>query len=86
MTRQEAKQIVMANKALFPLDYLRLNENDIENQAMLYAKALSDYPLNVVQDAFIACTKTAKHAILISDIYDKLQTSNTRIYRKINKR
>lgn len=72
MTKDEAFEIVRANRILFPMDFLRFEDSDFESMAMLYAKALGRYSLKEVREAFVECSKTCHHCIKVSDLYAKL--------------
>lgn len=72
MTKDEAFEIVRANRILFPMDFLRFEDSDFESMAMLYAKALGRYSLKEVREAFVECSKTCQHCIKVSDLYAKL--------------
>lgn len=72
MTKEEAFEIVRANRILFPMDFLRFEDSDFESMAMLYAKALGKYSLKEVRDAFVECSKTCQHCIKIADLNAKL--------------
>lgn len=72
MTKDEAFEIVRANRILFPMDFLRFEDSDFESMAMLYAKALGSYSLKEVREAFVECSKTCQHCIKISDLNAKL--------------
>lgn len=72
MTKDEAFEIVRANRILFPMDFLRFEDSDFENMAMLYAKALGKYSLQEVREAFVECSKTCQHCIKIADLNAKL--------------
>lgn len=72
MTKDEALEIVRANRILFPMDFLRFADSDYESMAMLYAKALGQYTLKEVREAFIECSKTSQHCIKIADLNAKL--------------
>lgn len=72
MTKDEAFEIVRANRILFPMDFLRFEDSDFESMAMLYAKALGRYSLKEVREAFVECSKTCQHCIKISDLNAKL--------------
>ena len=72
MTKDEAFEIVRANRILFPMDFLRFEDSDFESMAMLYAKALGKYSLKEVREAFVECSKTCQHCIKIADLNAKL--------------
>ena len=78
MTRNEAWEVVNANRLLFPMDFLKFTETDFNNMAMLYAKALGEYTFKDVREAFIECTKQSQHCIKIADMYAKLTRSRGR--------
>ena len=71
MTKDEAFEIVRANRILFPMDFLRFEDSDFESMAMLYAKALGQYSLKKIREAFVECSKTCQHCIKISDLNAK---------------
>lgn len=89
LTKDEAMEIVRANRVLYPLEYSKFTETDMENAAMLYSKALQRFTLKEVREAFVECSKYCQHAIKVSDLYAKLSGCRGReamIYESLSKK
>lgn len=72
MTREQAEEVVIANRVLYPMDFLKFEECDFSTLAMLYVKALGKYDFEDVKEAFVECSKTCQHCVKVSDMYAKL--------------
>ena len=86
MTKEEATQIVRANKALYPCEYRGVPEADLDNAAMLMARSLANCEFSKVKEAYTECVKVCARPVKVSDLWSQMQSqkqASNEIYRKL---